>query len=64
METQKIIEIPTSVVARILGCHVNTVLYRREVGVLKKARRFSNSPHAPWMFDRQEVYDLKESISQ
>ncbi len=64
METQKIIRIPTAVAARILGCHVRTVLYRREVGVLKKATRFSDSPQSPWMFDRQEVYDLKESISQ
>jgi len=64
MENQKITRIPTAVVARILDCPVRTVLYRREVGVFKDVVRFSDSPHAPWMFNREEVYSVKETIFQ
>lgn len=62
-ETQKRIDVPTSVAARILGCVSRTVRKYRINGTLKTGVRMSKAPHSPWKFDRMEIYRLKDSLS-
>lgn len=57
----KRIEIQTSVAARILGWHVNTVLKWRRLEKIKSARRQSDAPQAPWVYDRDEIVSLKHA---
>lgn len=54
-------EIPTAVAARILGINVDTVLKYRKLGKLKKARRSSDAPQAPWVYDRDEILSFKNA---
>ena len=59
--TGRIIEIPTSVAARILGWDVNTILKWRRLGKIKSARRASTARQAPWVYDRSEILELKNA---
>lgn len=53
-------KIETSVAARILGWHVNTVLKWRKLGKLK-AERKSSAKQAPWVYEREQIIILKNA---
>lgn len=53
--------IDTSVAARLLGWHVNTVLKWRRLGRIKTAQRASKARQAPWKYDREEIMSLKNA---
>lgn len=54
-------KVDTSIAARLLGWHVNTVLKWRRLGKIKSAERKSNAKQAPWEYDREEIISLKNA---
>jgi hypothetical protein len=57
-------KVDTSVSARILGWHVNTVLKWRRLGKIKSASRKSSAKQSPWIYDREEIEGLKNASHQ
>ena len=54
-------KVETSVAARILGWHVNTVLKWRRLGKIKSAERKSSAKQSPWIYDREEILTIKNA---
>ena len=54
------IEIGTSVAARVLGIHFTTIHKYRRMGKIT-GRRASKATHAPWLYDREEIYRLRNA---
>jgi hypothetical protein len=54
-------EIRTSVAARILGWHHNTVLKWRRQQKFVYCRRESGARQSPWLLDRNEIHLIKNA---